>query len=55
MVRAVAGTLIEIGSGRRDPSWLQDVLASGDRDKAGPTAPAKGLFLVRVGYRATGV
>jgi tRNA pseudouridine38-40 synthase len=50
MVRTIAGSLIEIGAGRERPDWLRDVLVSGDRDLAGPTAPAKGLFLVRVGY-----
>jgi tRNA pseudouridine38-40 synthase len=50
MVRAIAGSLVDIGSGRRSPQWLHDVVASCDRTKAGPTAPAHGLFLVRVDY-----
>ncbi len=50
MVRAIAGSLAEVGAGRRDPSWLGEVLQSGARGEAGPTAPACGLFLVGVGY-----
>ncbi|MEM9588904.1 MAG: hypothetical protein AAGA03_16605, partial [Planctomycetota bacterium] len=50
MVRNIVGSLVEIGRGRREPSWLADVLASKDRDRAGPTAPAHGLFLQRVDY-----
>jgi tRNA pseudouridine38-40 synthase len=50
MVRAIAGTLVEIGRGRWPPDHLAAVLASGDRAQAGPTAPAHGLFLVFVRY-----
>jgi len=50
MVRAMAGSLVEVGRGRRPPNWMGDVLASRDRGRAGPTAPAKGLFLVSVTY-----
>jgi len=50
MVRAIAGSLVEVGRGRRPPEWLADVLASRDRGIAGPTAPAEGLFLVSVTY-----
>jgi len=46
----IAGSLVDIGQGRRSPEWFSDVLASRDRTKAGPTAPAHGLFLVRVDY-----
>jgi len=52
MVRTIVGSLVEIGSGRREPEWLGRVLASRDRALAGPTAPASGLFLVRVAYDA---
>ena len=51
MVRAIAGTLVEIGRGRRPSEQMRDVLASRDRGRAGPTAPASGLFLVGVEYR----
>ena len=50
MVRAIVGSLVEIGRGRRTPSWMERVLASRDRAQAGPTAPPEGLFLVRVNY-----
>jgi tRNA pseudouridine38-40 synthase len=50
MVRAIAGTLVEVGCGRRSAAWMSEVLASRDRTGAGPTAPAHGLFLVRVDY-----
>ena len=50
MVRAVVGTLVEIGRGRRPVEWIEEVLASRDRGGAGPTVPAAGLFLVAVDY-----
>jgi tRNA pseudouridine38-40 synthase len=50
MVRAIAGSLVEIGCRRRGAEWMSEVLASRDRTGAGPTAPAHGLFLVRVDY-----
>ncbi len=50
MVRAIAGSLVDIGRGRRSPEWLSAVVSSRDRTQAGPTAPAHGLFLVRVDY-----
>ena len=50
MVRAIVGTLVEIGRGRRPPGWMRDVLASRDRSAAGRTSPARGLFLERVEY-----
>jgi tRNA pseudouridine38-40 synthase len=48
MVRAIAGTLVEVGRRKRRSDWVGDVLAAGDRSQAGPTAPAHGLFLLRV-------
>jgi tRNA pseudouridine38-40 synthase len=50
MVRNVAGTLIEVGLGRRAPESLRALLEARDRGLAGPTAPARGLTLVRVEY-----
>jgi len=50
MVRTIVGTLVEIGRARRPVMWIDDVLASRDRARAGVTAPAAGLFLTRVDY-----
>jgi tRNA pseudouridine38-40 synthase len=50
MVRTIVGTLLEVGLGRRDPDSVRELLRSGLRSKAGPTAPARGLYLVRVDY-----
>lgn len=50
MVRIIVGTLIEIGRGKLDPSVIKRMLDTGDRSLGGPTAPAKGLYLVRVTY-----
>ncbi len=50
MVRAIAGTLVEVGRGWREPGSIATLLAGASRAKAGPTAPAHGLFLVRVDY-----
>jgi tRNA pseudouridine38-40 synthase len=53
MVRIVAGTLVEVGMGRRDPAQVAEILASRDRNQAGITAPAHGLELVEVRYDGT--
>ena len=50
MVRSIAGTLVEIGLGRRPPDDIVRILESRDRACAGATAPASGLFLARVLY-----
>ena len=50
MVRAIVGTLVEVGQGRRDEAWPAEVLRACDRQAAGRTAPPQGLFLVRVEY-----
>ncbi len=50
MVRNLAGTLIEVGRGRRTPGDMAALLAARDRGAAGPTAPAQGLTLVSVEY-----
>lgn len=52
MVRTIVGSLVEVGSGRRDETWLADVLAACDRRAAGPTAPARGLCFMDVSYDA---
>ena len=50
MVRILAGTLCEVGAGRMQPDAIPGILASRDRSQAGPTLPAKGLFLEEVDY-----
>jgi tRNA pseudouridine38-40 synthase len=50
MVRAIAGTLINVGRGYWPEERVAEIVAAGDRTQAGPTAPARGLFLVRVTY-----
>lgn len=50
MVRIIVGTLIEIGYGRRKPESIKEVLESGERKKAGKTAPPEGLYLKQIYY-----
>ncbi len=47
-VRSMVGTLVEIGLGRRAADEMASILESRDRRRAGRTAPARGLFLVRI-------
>lgn len=53
MVRAIAGTLLYVGSGKLAPYELEDILKSLDRAAAGPTLPPQGLFLNRLWYDTT--
>lgn len=50
MVRNIAGTLIAVGCGERDPSWVGEVLEARDRKQAGVTAPPEGLYFMGVDY-----
>ena len=50
MVRAIVGTVVEVGLGKRTPGSLADVLRARDRSAAGRTAPPHGLCLMRVDY-----
>lgn len=50
MVRAIVGTLVEVGRGKLSPEEFQKIIQSKDRRKAGPTAPPHGLFLKEVRY-----
>jgi tRNA pseudouridine38-40 synthase len=49
-VRIMMGTLVEVGKGRLVPDDIERILASGDRNEAGPTAPPNGLILWSVKY-----
>ncbi|WP_103110169.1 tRNA pseudouridine(38-40) synthase TruA [Brevibacillus reuszeri] len=50
MVRIIVGTLVEVGQGKRTADELADILAACDRERAGKTAPAKGLTMWEVVY-----
>jgi tRNA pseudouridine38-40 synthase len=50
MVRSVAGTLMNVGRGYWPETKVLQILQAEDRTQAGPTAPARGLFLMRVAY-----
>ncbi len=50
MVRIIAGTLVEVGMGRRDVSTVRHAIDEANRKLAGPTAPAHGLKLVEICY-----
>ena len=50
MVRAIVGSLIEVGRGKKDPSWIADLLASGKRSDAGQSVPGKALFFSGAEY-----
>ena len=50
MVRNITGCLIDIGTGKYPPEWMQEILAAKDRTQASATAKAAGLYLVDVDY-----
>ncbi len=50
MVRAIVGTMIEIGSGKLEVEDLHTIIQSKDRGEAGFSVPAKGLFLTKIDY-----
>lgn len=50
MVRIIIGTLLEVGTGKKKPEEIEQILEKGERQAAGKTAPAHGLFLKEVKY-----
>ena len=50
MVRLMAGTLLEVGRGKKDPEWVKEILESEERVPVGPKLPAKGLTLIGIRY-----
>lgn len=50
MVRNLVGTMLDAGRGQIDAGAMPEILAARNRSAAGPTAPARGLFLLRVNY-----
>ena len=51
-VRAMVGTLLDVGLGRRPAEWVKEILDGRDRTKAGVNVPAKGLCLISIKYDA---
>lgn len=51
MVRIIAGTLVEVGLGRREISTVEEAISKADRALAGPTAPPEGLTLIKIDYK----
>ncbi len=50
MVRAIVGTMIDIGSGKHQVEYIKSIIESQDRSQAGTSAPAHGLYLTRIEY-----
>ncbi len=50
MVRSLTGTLLDVGQGKLDVQSFKEIVEAKDRRRAGQSAPAKGLFLVHIGY-----
>ncbi len=50
MVRAVVGSLIEVGRGKREPLWIKDLIENGTRSDAGGSVPGKALFFTGAEY-----
>ena len=46
----MVGTLVEVGKGKIKPEEIKKIIESKDRARAGPTAPAHGLYLIKVDY-----
>ncbi len=50
MVRIIAGTIVDVGLGKIEPDEIPQIIESKDRNRAGKTLPAHGLYLVEVYY-----
>lgn len=50
MVRAITGSLLEVGYGNREPEWINELLEQKDRNKAGQSVPGEALFLIEIKY-----
>ena len=50
MVRAIVGSLIEVGRGKKEPSWIADLIESGSRSDAGSSVPGNALFFSGAEY-----
>ena len=51
MVRAMVGSLIEVGRGKKDPSWIASLIESGSRSDAGSSVPGNALFFTGAQYK----
>ena len=52
MVRNIVGALVEVGAGKRDPAWIDELLGAADRRRGAPTFPPAGLHFVGADYDA---
>ena len=50
MVRAIVGSLIEVGRGKKEPAWIRELIASGSRSDAGQSVPGNALFFCGADY-----
>ncbi len=51
MVRAIVGSLTEVGRGKREPSWIKDLINGGTRSDAGSSVPGNALFFTGASYK----
>ena len=51
MVRAIVGSLIEVGRGKHDPEWIENLILKGSRSDAGSSVPGKALFFSGASYK----
>ena len=50
MVRAIVGTLLEVGEGKIEPKKIKEIIAKKDRSEAGVSVPAHALFIAKIEY-----